>query len=264
MKADVASVLAVAIARNASLLYGERTRTSMLDSTLGHASRLVTSLVKQTPDVQARSPIAQAIAQTAQPMTFAFECLRAMRRTSDRAQEDQLLSEEGDQAMRSALVDRIRSQAASTPLHRTFGRDARGLYWLWAQQSSAEVASDLRQKLQADPAEVDALLDSYVGEARERSDGLPEDTAISRETYEAIAQLVDPEEVAAALVQRHGSGLGSGDFYRNDASSAAQRTAHQFLWMHRRAIEESESRAAAMSEGNAADSTSDPPQIRFL
>ncbi|HEX4583983.1 MAG TPA: P-loop NTPase fold protein [Burkholderiaceae bacterium] len=263
MQADTASALALAIARNASLLYGERTRTSMLDSTLGHASRLVTSLVKQTPEVQERSPIARAIAETAEPMTFAFECLRAMRRTSDRAQEDQLLSEDGDQAMRSALVDRIRSQAAATPLHRAFGRAARGLYWLWAQQSSAEVASDLRQKIQADPAEVDAFLDSYVGEVRESTDGLPEDTAISRETYEAIAELVDPEDVAAALVQRHGPDLGSGDFYRHDVSSAAQRIAHQFLWMHHRAIEESEGQAAAMPETSAPESTPDPP-IRFL
>jgi hypothetical protein len=210
----------------------------MLDSTLGHAGQLVTGLVKLAPDAQARSLMARAIAESAEPMTFAFECLRGMRRTSDRAEEDQVLSEDGDLAMRSALVDRIRSQAAATPLHRTFGRDAPGLYWLWAQQSAAEVASDLRQKLQADPTEVDALLDSYVGEAWDGASGLPEGTDISRETYDAIAQLVDPENVAAALVQRHGSGLGSGDFYRHDASSMAQRIAHQFLWLHRRADHE--------------------------
>jgi hypothetical protein len=110
---------------------------------------------------------------------------------------------------------------------------------------------------------VDAFLDSYVGEVRESTDGLPEDTAISRETYEAIAQLVDPEDVAAALVQRHGPDLGSGDFYRHDVSSAAQRIAHQFLWMHHRAIEESEGQAAAMPETSAPESTPDPP-IRFL
>jgi len=260
MEADVASVLALAIARNASLAQRERGQTSMLDSTFNHASHLITSLVKQVPHVQARDRIARSIAEIAEPLTFASECLRCMHRTADHAEEDQVLSEDGDPAMRSALVDRIRLQAASKPLHRTFGRDARGLYWLWADQSAAEVASDLRERLQADPAEVDALLDSYVGEACEQPDGSSQEADIGREAYDAISQLIDPESVAAALVQRHGSSLGSGDFYRRDTSGTAQRIAHQFLWMHRRVEQDLAEQAAAASgsgrDDNAPDASS--------
>jgi hypothetical protein len=232
MKEDVASELALAIARNASLAYGERGQAPTPDSTFNHASHVVTSLVKQIPNVQARNRIARSIAEIAEPLTFGLECLRCMGRRADHAEEGQVLSEDGDLAMRSALVDRIRSQASG--LHRAFGRDVRGLYRLWAQQCAAEVATDLRRTLESDAAEADALLESYVGEAFEPTDGLPQEAEISREAYDAIAQLVDPDIVAAALVQRHGSGLGSGDFHRRDTSCKAHRIAHQFLWMHRR------------------------------
>jgi len=251
MDADAASALALAIARNASLAYSERGPASMLDYTFTHAAHLVASLVKQTDDVEARDRIARSIAEIAQPLTFALECFRCMRRSADHAEEDQVLSKHGDLAMRSLLVDRIRSQAAATPLHRTFGRDSRGLYWLWAQQSAAEVASDLRQKLQADPAEVDALLDCYVGEVGESNNGAPAYADIGREAYDAIAQLIEPETIAAALIRRHGSGLGSGDFYRHDTAGMAQRIAHQFLWMHRRAEQEPARQAAATSDDPA-------------
>jgi hypothetical protein len=243
--ADVASILISAIARNAWLAQAERDQTSMLDSTFSRAAHLLTNLARQAPQVQERDRIARSIAEIAQPLTFASECLRCMQRSADRAEEDQVLSEEGDSAMRLIIVDRIRLEAAAKPLHRTFGRHARWLYWLWAQQSAAEVASDLRDRLRADPAEVDALLDSYVGEASEGNSTLLEDADISREAYDAIAQLIDPESVATALMQRHGSGLGSGDFYPHDTSGMAQRIAHQFLWMHRRVGQESGGQAAA-------------------
>jgi hypothetical protein len=248
---DVASALALTIARNASLAQRERRQASMLDSTFSHATHLVTSLVRQLRDVRARDRIALAIAETAEPLTFASECLRGMRRTADHAQEDQILSEDGDRSMRLALVDRIRSQAAAKSLHRAFGRDARELYRLWAQQSAAEVVSDLQGRLQADPAEVDSLVGSFAGEAGEQADGLPQDADISRDAYDAIAQLIDPQSVADALVQRHGSNLGSGDFYRYDTSDLAQRMAHQFVWMHRRVAQELAEQAAVASGGGS-------------
>ena len=244
--ADVASVLVLAIARNASLARRERGQMTLLDSTFSHGGDLITGLVQQLPDVQARNRIARSIAEIAEPLTFASECLRCMRRTADRAEEDQILSEDGDLAMRSALVDRIRSQAAAMPLYRTFGRDARGLYWLWAQQSAAEVASDLQGRLQADPAEVDAFLTTCVGETSGPADDSSAHADLSREAYDAIAELIDPDSVAAALWQRHGTGLGSGDFYQHDASGAAERIAHQFLWMHTHVQRELADRSAAM------------------
>jgi hypothetical protein len=258
---EVASALALAIARNASLAHRERRQASLLDSTFSHATHLVTSLVKQVRDVRARDRIALAIAETAEPLTFASECLRCMRRTADHAEEDQILSQDGDQSMRLALVDRIRSQAAAGSLHRTFGRDAHGLYWLWAQQSAAEAASDLRGRLQEDPVEVDALVDSFAGEAGGQIDGLSQDADISREAYDAIAQLIDPQSVAEALMQRHGSDLGSGDFYRHDTSDTARRIAHQFVWMHRRVAQELAEQAAATSSSDADDAWRDGSSI---
>lgn len=238
MPADVAAALCVAFARNATLARSQRGETSTLDSTLSHAGDLITSLVKQIPQVQTRDRIATSIAQIAQPLTFASECLRRMRRTAEHAQEDQILSEDGDRAMRLVVLERIRLQAAEKPLHRTFGCGARGLYWLWAQQSAEEVAAHLRDRLEADPAEADSLLGSYVGEGSEQADGLRQDADISSDAYDAIAQLVDPRSVAAALERRYGPNLGSGDFYRYDTSGRVQRIAHQFLWLHRRAERE--------------------------
>ena len=252
MSADVASALALAIARNASLAHRERGQMTVLDSTFSHAGDLIASLMKQVPDVRARDSIARSIAEIAAPLTFASECLRCMRRSADLAEEDQILSEDGSLAMRSALVDRIRSQAAAGPLHHTFGRDARGLYGLWAQQSATEVASDLRQRLQADPAEVDSFLSNCVGETSGPDEGSAHREDMSREAYDAIAELIDPDSVAAALRQRYGAGIGTGDFYQHDASSVAERIAHQFLWMHAHVQRELAEQAAAVQAGEGA------------
>jgi Cdc6-like AAA superfamily ATPase len=232
MKEDAASELALAIARNASLASGQHSRKSTLDSPFSQAGHLVDSLLKRITELQTRDRIAQSIAQTAEPLTFGLECLRCVSRSADHAGEDRVLSQDGDLAMRSTLVDRIQSKAAEKPLHRAFGRAARELYWLWAQRSAADVATELQRILESDPGEVDALLDAYAGDPGESTDGLPADAEISGEAYDALSRVIDPEIIAAVLVQRHGSGLGSGDFYRHDSSSVAERIGHQFLWMH--------------------------------
>jgi hypothetical protein len=153
--------------------------------------------------------------------------------------------------MRSTLVDRIQSQAADRPLHRAFGRAARELYALWAQRSAPEVVAELCRALDSDPGEVDALLDAYAGEGSESSEALSGDAEISGEAYDAIAKVIDPEIVAAALVRRHGPDLGSGDFYRHDSSNVAERIGHQFLWMHQRALRELAEQAAAAAASDA-------------
>jgi hypothetical protein len=136
-------------------------------------------------------------------------------------------------------------------LHRAFGRAARELYALWAQRSAAEVAAELRRALDSDPGEVDALLDAYAGEDSESSEALSGDAEMSGEAYDAIAKVIDPEIVAAAVVRRHGPDLGSGDFYRHDSSIVAERIGHQFLWMHQRALRELAEQAAAAAASDA-------------
>jgi hypothetical protein len=78
-----------------------------------------------------------------------------------------------------------------------------------------------------------------------------------REAYEAIAELIDPDSVAAALVRCHGPGLGSGDFYQLDAASVAARIAHQFLWMHRHIQDERAEQAAAAADSELAPMSSE-------
>jgi hypothetical protein len=249
---DVACELALAIARSASLARGQHSRKSTLDSPFSQAGHLIETLLMRISDLQTRDRIAQSIAQVAEPLTFGFECLRCLSRAADHAGQERVLSQEGDMAMRSTLVDRTRSEAAQKPLHRAFGRAARELYWLWAQRSSAEVAGELQRLLEWDPGEVDALLDAYAGEASDATDGLPGDAEFSGEAYEALAKLIDPQIIAAALVQRYGADLGSGDFYRHDAPSSAERMGHQFLWMHQHARRELAEQATVAPEREAA------------
>jgi len=259
MKEDAASELALAIARNASLTTGQPGQKSTLDSPFGQAGHLIDSLLKRIPELPDRDRIARSIAEVAQPLTFGFECLRRVSRAGDHADEERVLSQDGDVAMRSALVDRIQRQASDKPLHRAFGRAAGELYALWAQRSADEVSAELRRLLESEPAEVDVLLDAYAGEGGEPTDGLSADAEISGDAYDAIAQVIDPEIVAAALVQRHGSSLGTGDFYRHDSATIAERVGHQFLWMHRRALRELAERAAA--EARDAEDESLAPRL---
>lgn len=264
VEAETARALASAIARNGALATQERGQAAALESTFGHAADLITGFVQRAASGQARDQVARSIVEIAEPLPFALECFGRMSRNADRAEEDQVLSIDGETATRSALVDRIRSQAAAAPLYRAFSRGARGLYRLWAQQSAPEVASDLQQKLETDSTEVDVFLASCSSEALgPTASEVSQQADFGREAYEAIAELINPDSVAAALVRCHGSGLGSGDFYQHDAASVAVRIAHQFLWMHHHIQDEWAEQAAAAADSDLAPAPEQSPSVAY-
>ena len=148
------------------------------------------------------------------------------------------------------MAERIRAQAAKSPLYQTFGRDAPRLYWFWNKQDGGEaVGTQLRTRFEANPNEVDSFLDTFVGEAWGMESGLPRRADFRREAYDAVARLINPDFIVANLKQRYGAELDTPTFYHDSETRLARRIADQFTYIHLKVDEEKAQPGAAVPEG---------------
>src|ERR1700676_3087149 len=122
---------------------------------------------------------------------------------------------------------------------RQFGKDAPRLYWLWNKYSGdAAVAAHLGARFQAKPNEIDTFLESYIGEAWGFESGLPRPSDFTRNLYNEIASLMDPEILSVNLRQRFGKELDAPQWDHSDDTSLDRQIAHQFMLVHQKAREE--------------------------
>lgn len=228
----IARPLALAIARNGSFIPRER---GMLisDMTLRQAGILLASLLKRIPMCQEREFLADEICRHVQPLAFGFEYIRQVRHSDKESNHDRLLSVAAEQRICAGLAERIGIYSNETPLYLSSGRDAPRLYFLWNKFGNQEaVTAHLRARFEANPGEVDTFLDTFVGEAWGMEDGLPHRADFDRESYDAIAKLINPEIIVENLRQRYGGELDTPSFHLGRDVSLARRIAHQFVYIH--------------------------------
>jgi hypothetical protein len=160
-----ASRLALAICRNGSLLPREKAML-MSDWTFSQAPILVMKLVRQLPMQNERADLAKRAIQEAQPLAFAFECLRWLRKDADQPEGERVIAAEAEEEIGSILADRVRSEASKQALYRSYETDAPRLFWIWNKYAQGrEVESYLLKRFETNPAEIDDFLSVYVGRA---------------------------------------------------------------------------------------------------
>lgn len=230
--------LALAVARNGALLPRERGMFTS-DLTFRQSAILVAHLLRRIPSGPEREAAADEIFQQAQPLPFAFECLRWVRHDAGQPEADRIIAADAENRVASALADRIRSQGLKSPLYQGFGGDASALYWLWNKHSDGSaVQAHLRSCFQANPAEVDNFLESFVGYAWGMESGLPHRADFDRGSYDAVAKLLEPDFIVTNLKQRYGAELDTPQFHHGNETSLACRIAHQFTYIHLKVQEE--------------------------
>lgn len=230
--------LALAIARNGVLVPRERAML-MSDFTFRQAGILVAHLLRRVIPAENREALAHTIFQIVQPLPFGLECLQWVRHDENKPDEDRIISPAAEGNISVAMAERIRAQAAESPLYQTFGKDAPWLYWLWNKQGGREVvATHLHTRFEANPNEVDCFLDTFVGEAWGMESGLPHRTDFDRRNYDAVARLIDPDFLVASLKQQYGAELDAPEYYHGSEIALARKIAHQFVYIHVKIHEE--------------------------
>ena len=242
--ATAARPLALTIARNGVLVPRERAML-ISDWTLGQAAILVAHLLKRVVSGEEREALADVVFAVVQPLPFGLDCLRWIRHDEKEPEEERIISPAAEEKVSEAMAERIRAQAAGSPLYQTFGRDAPWLYWFWNKQDGGEaVGTHLRTRFEANPNEVDSFLDTFVGEAWGMESGLPHRADFRREAYDAVARLINPDFIVANLKQRYGAELDAPTFYHDSETPLARRIADQFTYIHLKVDEEKAQPAA--------------------
>lgn len=232
----VARPLIFALSRNGSFLPREEGMFSV-GGTWTQGAILILQLAKLIPFGAERDAFIVAVLRTALPLSFAAECLRWARRSSDETDEQHILSEEGEATAKLAVADRIHDEASREPIYRTYAQDAPHLFWIWSNaRSRDEVKEFILQWLDMSAEEVDCFLDVHVGKAWGLETGLSQRADFRREAYDDVAGLIDASVILEKLKARYGAQLDNPQFHNNDVPFAT-RIAHQFAFIHKAVCE---------------------------
>jgi predicted KAP-like P-loop ATPase len=232
VEAQAAAGLALGLCRNGSLLPREKAAL-MSDWSFSQAAILVMKLVKRIPEGEERNGICRRVIREAEPLAFAFECLRWLRKDKEEPTSERVLEPDLEEELGQILAERVRIQATQAPIYRTHGTDAPRLFWIWNKYASpAEVEAYLRERFEADPAEIDDFLLTYVGKAWGMESGLSHAADFDRGNFDAVATLIPPEFMVAKLKERYGSELDTPQYRHSDNVPLNRRIANQFASLY--------------------------------
>ncbi|OGT54766.1 MAG: hypothetical protein A3E01_18810 [Gammaproteobacteria bacterium RIFCSPHIGHO2_12_FULL_63_22] len=243
--------LAKLFARNGALFPFERGALSS-GGPRTQAAIVVYHLIKSVPFTPPRLDLATDALRHAQPVTFAVECLHWLAPSPNKAESEWVFDQADFDQLRELVVREVIVPAdAQEPLYRQFGSECTTLYWRWQEVDATGVSLRLRACLDAGPEEIDIFLDAFVGEAWELGTGLSHRTDLDRGVYNELGRLVDPTDIARRLRERHGEQLDDPQFRQGKDVALGTRIAHQFAYLHVRALAEARERAAAAAPRRA-------------
>jgi hypothetical protein len=229
---DEAICLAEAIARNADLLPRERGPMVMLDS-MRQAGMLIAELLRQV-QMERRVEVVENLVQRAEPLRFAMECIRWCQHYPERPEEHRVLPDGSEARLNAILAQRISAANEENPLYLQQPKDAPDLYWLWstAAGGSQAVRVALEARFLAVPEDVDAFLDTFVGEGWEIDSGLPVRSDFERRNFDSVSELIPSDFIVSNLRQRYGAELNDPQYHLSGEPSTARKFAHQFVFIH--------------------------------
>lgn len=242
IRSEVAPRLALAFARNGAHVPRERQLFS--DWSFTQAAILISELVRKVSAGKKRDDLAVEVASVAEPLPFAFECMRWLRRDKDEKESKRLISDAIEKKLGRTLAERIKAKAAESPLYKTYGNDTPRLLWVWNEYGKhADVEAHLKKSLNANPTEVHDFLDTYVGVGWGIENGLPSRSEFRRDNYDAVAKLISPDFIMEKLREQHGSELDHPEFHHGRGTPMQKQVAHQFAFVYQEVLDEKKPKA---------------------
>jgi hypothetical protein len=178
--------------------------------------------------------------EASQPLSFAAESFLWMTTAEEKEKNRRLLSLEEEQALGKTLASRIQAIAKDQLLYLKFPEDVAVFLYIWAHYGSRdETDRYLTNSLQSRPEHVIRLLKCYLNAPQGFEPFLTRQTDFSRTQYDALSEVVDPDEIYQALSRLYGPEL---DRLDDEAlvNSSGKAIASQFARIHHQVKSEAE------------------------
>ncbi|MCI0622104.1 MAG: KAP family NTPase [Acidobacteria bacterium] len=198
------------------------------------AAILVSRLVQRLPAGDQRETLARQVIERARPTAFAIEMLRWLRKSKDQDESERILSVEVENTLLKKVAERIAAEALNAPPHLTDTKSAASLFSMWFTYGEKEsLKTYLIQRFDGDPTEAAKFLGCYLPTVWAGDTGLPRKGSISRETYDGIANVVDPELMISYLRKVYGDALDDDKFFEERKGDPDAKAAATFVRMHK-------------------------------
>lgn len=209
------------------------------------AGILVARLIRQLPEGEGRARLAEQIINEAEPLGFAFVCLRWLRKGDNKPETERLVAADIEERLGRVLAQRVAQAARGGLLDSVYPDDLQGLFWVWGEYGQVgEVEQYLVQRFDADPSSVEKFLGIFVGRAWGLESGLSHVADFGREAYNALAKLISPQKIFERLSGRYAD-LKKAEYYQPPETPAELAMARQFAFIHRKVMEEQARKAEA-------------------
>lgn len=216
------------------------------------AAILIAQLVKNLPEGTERLSLGEAIVKEGEPISFAAECLRWIETPKEKEGDKRIFSKKEEQILEQIIVSRIRDISGDKLLYRDFPKDAPSLLFIWSRYGSKDETDDyLTNSFKLNRENVLEFLKCYIPTSWGLESGLPRRGDFEREQYDAVAKVVNPDNILEALKELGGSELASFGYQElNGSLDIDKAITYQFVRIHN----------LGKNEGEKADRTETPGQ----
>jgi hypothetical protein len=213
------------------------------------AAILIYNLVKRVPSGDQREQLIQRIIARAAPVSFAVEIMRWFQKSPDQDESERIVSARLEGSLMKEVANRIADESRLSPPYLTDTKTAPRLFNVWFAHGDKEsLKAYLIQRFGHDPTEAAKFLATYLPTVWSGSSGLSSKGPISRETYNGIANIIDPERMVEYLKQGYGSEIGGENSIEENRKDADALAAASFCRMYLADQNESRSEKAAPSD----------------
>ena len=216
-------------------------------SPFSRGALLVTYLVEAQTSEEDRLGLALEVINAAEPITFAMEVVRWLRRNES---DVNVISPESIQKVTSTLANRIEGLASEgLDFFGEFSDQASKLFWFWGRFGSKENADEyIRNLLTVNIQNVHRLLESAVPIAYPADGSPPHKSEFERSQYDSLQSFVDLNLVYELLKENFGDALESDDYPYDFQETSEIRYAKQFAWVHKYVLNENQNQESQGQE----------------
>jgi hypothetical protein len=246
---------ALALAAVADKIPYERGMFAEMMAARNRAASLAVRMIQGIVDQQDRLKLAKEVVGAANSLSFGAECIRWLGHQSDKSVGTTALADDERKDVASILATRVAADIFGNPDYARHGRNIGTLLYYWKEFGpTGQMAGFFNTRFENDPTDAIKLLDAFIGRAWGLETGLSHKAEFDRSEFDAVAALIDPGLVVAALKKVFGTLLDSVDFKKCWELAGDQQTACRFVAIFSKVQEEDAPKVAASETMHSAES----------